>query len=293
MFRYLDKIETFLVVYETKSFSKASKKLNVSQPAVTQKIQQLEKLVGLTLIERKKNGILLTKKGEEFLKLAFEIDDTMKQYIKKIENLKTKISPFIIGASSTIGNYILPTYIPYLKNLINMEINLVVKNNTLIIEHLLNNKINLAFTSIQIDNPILEFIPFKKDKIVFFSNKPLPSSMEFEDLLKFEFICREDDSVLKNEVSKILKKYNKDCSNFNITSYVGHSTALKFTLLNSPKQYISLTSYETIKHYIKTNQLFITQLKNINLERNLYIVRKKDDNSYNTQQIINYLKELL
>jgi predicted transcriptional regulator len=54
MLKNIDKIYTFLVVYETKSFSKASKILQISQPAVTQKIKQLEDFIGTKLIERKK-----------------------------------------------------------------------------------------------------------------------------------------------------------------------------------------------------------------------------------------------
>jgi len=291
MFKYVDKIHTFLVVYETKSFSKASKRLKISQPAVTQKIKQLEEFVGVTLVERKKNGIILTPKGKEFLEIAYSINNCITNNIKKIRNLKNGNNPFIIGASSTIGNYILPGYISYLKNLINQEISLIVKNNCSLIELLLNNEIDLAFTSTIIDNPNIEYIKWKEDKIVFFSNKPMPSSMDFDDLKKYEFICREEGSVLKNEVAKILKTYHKDCSQFNITSYVDNSTTLIFTILNAHKQYLSLISYYAIKNYVNTNQLFVSQIKNINLKRNIYIAIKKENKNDTIQTIIDYLLE--
>jgi len=290
MFRYIDKIYTFLVVYETKSFSKASKILQISQPAVTQKIKQLEEFVGTQLIERKKNGIILTSKGKYFLEIALNLKDCVDKVSNRIKYFKDFSLPLIIGASSTIGNYILPNYLAYLRQLVQKDINLIVKNNYQLLEQLEANKIDIAFTTIKTNDPNIEFIEWKKDNIVFFSNKPLPSSMEFDDLLNYEFLCREDGSVLKTEISKILKKHNKDCSNFKITSYVDNSTALKFTILNAHKQYISIISLNSIKQEVDQKQLFITKIKGIDLYRNIYIAipkSKKDDLIINS--IVKYL----
>ena len=289
MLKNIDKIYTFLIVYETKSFSKASKILNISQPAVTQKIKQLEDFIGTKLIERKKNGIILTQKGKHFLEIAQNLQECVDKVSNRIKYFKDKSLPFIIGASSTIGNYILPNYIPYLKELINKDINLIVKNNTALLDQLQNNKIDIAFTTIKTNNQNIKFKIWKKDTIVFFSNKPLPKTMEFDDLLKYEFLCREDGSSLKQEISNILKKHKKDCSNFNITSYVDNSTALKFTILNAHKQYVSIISYNAIKHEVDQGKLFITKIKNIDLTRNIYIASLIDKKDSTIQQMENYL----
>jgi len=289
MLKNIDKIYTFLIVYETKSFSKASKILKISQPAVTQKIKQLEDFIGTKLIERKKNGIILTTKGKHFLEIAKNLQDCVEKVSNRIKYFKDKSLPFIIGASSTIGNYILPNYIPYLKELINKDINLIVKNNSILIEQLQNNEIDIAFTTTNSNNPNIEYTEWKKDRIVFFSNKPLPKTMEFDDLLEYEFLCREDGSALKQEISNILKQHKKDCSNFNITSYVDNSTALKFTILNAHKQYVSIISYNAIKHEVEQGKLFITKIKDIDLTRNIYIATQKEKNDDIITQIIKYL----
>jgi hypothetical protein len=113
--------------------------------------------------------------------------------------------------------------------------------------------------------------------------------MDFEDLLKYEFLCREDGSSLKQEISNILKLHNKDCNNFNITSYVDNSTALKFTILNAHKQYVSIISYNAIKHEVEQGRLFITKIKNINLTRDIYLATQKYKNDVIITQIKNYL----
>jgi len=289
MIKYIDKIYTFLVVYEKGSFSSASKKLNISQPAVTQQIKQLEEYIGAKLIERKKNGVILTKKGKYFLEIAINLKDCVEKVSNRIQYFKDKSLPFIIGASSTVGNYILPNYLPYLRELSDKDINLTIENNSTLLTQLENNEIDLAFTTTKSNNKNIDFIHWKNDTMVFFSNKPLPSTMEFEDLMNYEFLCRENGSILKQEIGKILKNYDKDCHNFNITSYVNNTTALKYTILNSHKQLISVISYNTIKDEVKAKKLFITKIKDISFERKIYIAKMRHIENSLIQTLIKYL----
>ena len=287
MIRYIDKIYTFLVVYENGSFSSASKKLKVTQPAVTQQIRQLEEFVGSKLIERKKNGIILTKKGQYFLEIAKNLQECIDKVSNRIQYFKEKSLPFIIGASSTVGNYILPNYLPYLKELIKKEINLLISNNNELINNLINNKIDIAFTTTKPSHQNIKYFEWIDDEIVFFSNKPLPPIMEFDDLLNYEFLCREEGSILKQEISKILQKYNKDCYHFNVKSYVNNSTALKYTILNSHSQLISIISKNAIKEEIKSKKLFITKIKGIEFKRKIYMAILQEDKI--SKSVIDYL----
>jgi len=288
MTKQIDKIYAFLVVYEAKSFSKASKILNISQPAVTQKIKQLEDFLGCKLIERKKNGIILTNKGKYFLEIAKNMQECVDKLSTRVKYFKEKSLPLIIGATSSVGNYLLPNYLSHFKELTNKDINLVIKNNKKLVDLLLNNELDIAFLTNKIIHHDIELLPFQEDKIVFFSNKPLPATMEFEDLLKYEFLCREHGSSLKDSISKILKEHSKDCKSLNITSYVDNSTALKFTILNSANQYVSIVSYNAIKDEVKQKKLFITKIKDMDFKRMIYIAKQKKTN-LDIDSIVNYL----
>lgn len=288
MHKHIDKIYAFLVVYESKSFSKASKILNISQPAVTQKIKQLEKFLGCKLIERKKNGVLLTNKGKYFLEIAQNMQECVDKVSTRIKYFKEKSLPLIIGATSSVANYILPNYLSHFKQLTNKDMNLIVNNNKKLVDLLLNNELDIAFLTTKIIHPDIELIPFKEDKIVFFSNKPLPETIEFNNLLNYKFLCRENGSSLKDAISNTLKQHSKDCKNLNITSYVNDTTALKFTILNYHNQYVSVMSYNAIKEEVEQNKLFITKVKNIDFKRTIYIAKQKTDNS-DVDAIINYL----
>jgi len=58
MFKDFAKIETFLTVVREKSFSKASRKLGISQPAVTQQMKQLEEYLNIQIVDRKKMELI-------------------------------------------------------------------------------------------------------------------------------------------------------------------------------------------------------------------------------------------
>ena len=108
------KLRTFMIVVKEKSFSRASMKMGVSQPAVTQQIKHLESYFNTKIIVRRKSGIGLTKEGEELLLIASKIDKILHSHQKEImHNIHRKEAVKIV-CSPTIGNFILPTLLPKL-----------------------------------------------------------------------------------------------------------------------------------------------------------------------------------
>ena len=285
--KYLDKIYTFLIINKELSFSKASKVLGISQPAVTQQIRILEKYLGVTLFERKKNGVMLTKNGQNFLKIAEEFASFLEIFDKKIEKFKNLDMPFIIGASPTLGNYNLPECIKYYKNLISKEINLVIKSNEALLEDIKNSVIDLGFVTKKVDNG-LEYIEWMDDELVVFSNKPLPRSIEPEDLKNYKMICREANSSTREFIKKVFENITFNCDDLNIISVVHNSTALKFTVKNAQEQVVSIISKMVIKDELKEEKLFWSKIKGVDLKRKAYMVYK--NKTKEIEAIVNFIK---
>ena len=87
------KLETFLTVVREKSFSKASAKLGISQPAVTQQMKFIEDYLDVQIVDRKKNGIKLTKEGQILHGIALKIEkcvNSAKKELLKIMNKNTR-----------------------------------------------------------------------------------------------------------------------------------------------------------------------------------------------------------
>ncbi|WP_457563907.1 LysR family transcriptional regulator [Caminibacter pacificus] len=285
--KYLDKIYTFLVINKEASFSKASKILGISQPAVTQQIRILENFLGVTLFERKKNGVILTKDGQNFLTIAKEFEKFLEDFENKIDKFKNLDSPFLIGASPTVGNYNLPECIKYYKTLINKEINLIIKSNDALFEDVANSAIDMAFVTKKKKNG-LNYVEWIEDELVVFSNKPLPSTIELEDLKNYKMICREPNSSTREFIKNVFEVQEFECDTLNIISLVHNSTALKYTVMNANDQVVSIISKMVIKEELRDKKLFAAKIKGMNLKRKTYVVYK--EKTKDIEAILNFIK---
>ncbi|MFB1032169.1 MAG: LysR family transcriptional regulator, partial [Aliarcobacter cryaerophilus] len=88
------KLETFLTVVREKSFSKASAKLGISQPAVTQQMKFIEDYLDVQIVDRKKNGIKLTKEGQILHGIALKIEKCVNSAEKELLKIMNKNTTF-------------------------------------------------------------------------------------------------------------------------------------------------------------------------------------------------------
>src|SRR4051794_35073816 len=69
----LRQLESFVWVARLRSFRAAAERLHMTQPGVSIRIQELEKEVGASLIDRSKRGVNLTAEGRDCLAYAEQI----------------------------------------------------------------------------------------------------------------------------------------------------------------------------------------------------------------------------
>lgn len=90
----------FLAVAEARSFSRAAAKLGVSQPALSQRIQDLEALFELPLFERAGRGIALTPQGQALIPSVRNLLSHVKQFEGEITDLRTNaMTPMLMGVT--------------------------------------------------------------------------------------------------------------------------------------------------------------------------------------------------
>src|ERR1044071_9528139 len=106
------RLQVFHAVAKHLSFTKAAEALFMTQPAVTFQIKQLEESLNTRLFDRAQGRIALTPAGEvaldyaeRILGLSCELDQRLKEMSGQAEG------PLFIGASMTIGEYVLPRLI--------------------------------------------------------------------------------------------------------------------------------------------------------------------------------------
>lgn len=297
MLKDFAKLQTFLMVIKEKSFSKASAKLGVSQPAVTQQIKFIEDYLDTKIVERKKNGILLTKEGEDLFRIATKLEKAIMSSEKELLKIINKDFTFIMGSSNVIGNYILPNYLGEIKSRINNNVYMNVGLSCEIIDQLEDKKIDLAL----IESPVLRdgiiYREWVLDELVVFSNQPLKKHLTAEDLMGFDWICRDEHSHTRKLTSDVFEEMGVQCSNFNVLGILGSPTAIKESILcadsKSQRPVVSVMSRHVILNELANGKLFEARLKNYKIERSFYIAYLKDKkHDAFVDNVVNYLLSL-
>lgn len=288
------KLNTFLTVVKEKSFSKASAKLGISQPAVTQQMRFIEDYLDTKVLDRKKNGIRLTKEGEQLFTIAQKLYKAVIVAEQQLLSIINKDITFIFGASKVIGDYILPTVLNDIKAKIDNEVSVNVGLSQEAITNLLDKKIDMAL----IESPVFEdgviYREWIQDEIVIFSNQPLPKKVKNENMREYRWVCRDSNSHTR----KLFKEYLElsefdDCETFNVITESSSLTAIVQTVLHAPVNDIptvSIASYKALQEYVHDEKLFISRLPKLAMKRTLYIAylkERKHDAFIDT--VLNYL----
>jgi DNA-binding transcriptional LysR family regulator len=276
------KIETFLTVVRERSFSKASAKLGISQPAVTQQIKFIENYLDTKIIERKKNGIRLTPAGDDLYKVAVRLEkcvlaaeaDTLKIIGKKIT--------FRMGASFTIGNYVIPgECLNTLKEAINNDIRIDIDVSKRIVEMLKDRKLDLGLIEAHILDENLVVREWRDDEMVIFSNTPLPKVLRPEDVYEFKWVCREEGSQTRKVVQETFEEVGIDCNSLDVLSEVSNTTAVMQTIKRSKKDMehpiVSIISRTAIADEVQKGELYESFLQGYHMMRHFYIVYHKEN----------------
>ena len=297
MLRDFAKLQTFMMVIKEKSFSKASAKLGISQPAVTQQIKYIEDYLDTKVVKRKKNGILLTKEGEDLYRIVQKLEKCIQNSEKELLKIINKEFTFIIGASYAIGNYILPNYLNEIKKRIGNEVYMHTGFSQEIIDELEDRKIDLGLIESPIFHDDIYYREWLDDELVFFSNQPIPKQLKPEDLYNFDWICRDEASHTRKLVSEVFEELEITCSDFNVLGVLTSPTSIKETIMNADKNaerpLVSVMSRHVIKNEVKEGRLFEARIKGHKIERKLYIAYLKErKHDVYVNNIVNYLLSL-
>ena len=297
MLKDFAKLHTFLMVIKEKSFSKASSKLGISQPAVTQQIKFIEDYLDTKIVERKKNGIVLTKEGEDLYRIALRLEKAINNSEKELLKIINKEFTFVMGSSFAIGNYILPNYLSEIKKRINNEVFMNVDLSANIIDELEAKKLDVALIESPIFRDGIIYREWVEDELVVFSNQPIKKRLNTDDLLAFDWICRNEESHTRKLTSEVFEEMGVQCSNFNVIGVLASPTSIKESILhadkNAQRPLVSIMSRHVIKSEIEEGRLYEARLKNHKITRNFYIAYLKErKHDAFVDNVVNYLLSL-
>ena len=226
--------EVFFEVANCLSFSKASKKLYLTQPAVSKHVKKLELELGISLFIRQGNTISLTQAGKklyEYLHQAKIIQNGIEFDLGVIKKLEEARGMLNVGSSTTISLYILPKIISLVhKKYPNIQIRLINRNAENVLKALLNKEIDLGV--IEGDHKIssVSYQYFTDDEVIAVCSihSPFANRMiQVEDLKQIPLALREQGSGTLSALYEALEKQGLKPKALNVKVKIGGTEALK------------------------------------------------------------------
>jgi DNA-binding transcriptional LysR family regulator len=289
------KMETFLTVARERSFSKASAKLGISQPAVTQQIKYIENYLEAKIIDRKKNGIRLTPEGEEFYSVVTRLEKSINSLEKDVLKIINKKMTFRLGASFTIGSYVIPgECLNTISETIGNDINLSIDLSEKIINGIKDRKFDVGVIEVPIFNDDLIYREWFDDELVIVSNTQLPKFLRTEELYEFRWICREEGSHTRKLIGEVFEELGVSCQSFNVLSEVSNTTAalqsVKRAKQDRGQPTVTIISKHAVADEVHKGELYESRMYGFTMTRKFYIVYSKENkNNVFVDNVVNYI----
>lgn len=270
----LRQMEIFLEVAKAKHLTEVAKKMHLSQSAVSMALKELETDLGCKLFDRIQKRLILNEKGRAFL---HSIELPIKK-LRDIENdfiSKKEGGELIIGASTTIADYILPNIICEFMEKNGVKISLKIDNTKEIVKLVKNGDVDLGY--IEGDEEDLNVIanPIGIDELVIVTaDKDLAKKKEYfiDTLINYRWILREEGSGTRAIFLNRIKEYVTD---FNLFLELSHVEAIK-RALKSTKGSLSCISKIAVKKELEKGELFEIKVRGFDFSRNLYQINHKN-----------------
>lgn len=165
----VDTLKVFVTVAEMSNFSRAAEMLCISQPGVSQTIRNLENEFDVKLMHRSSKHVKLTEAGEILYSKAKQILEMYDAAKEEIHLLRNEITGSLkIGASFTIGEYILPRLLAeFIDEYPQIEIQTVIGNTEEIERGIRLNELDIGLVEGEVNHPdLLVNPPFMEDEMV-------------------------------------------------------------------------------------------------------------------------------
>lgn len=283
----------FIAVAENLSFSKAADDLNISQPAVTKHIKELENRFHSSLFERKGNKIYLTHKGKIVYNTYKQIEQQYRQLEFEIGQLNHNVSGhFIIGASSTISQYLIPKAMAsFHKRYPKVNIQLINGNSFDMEQGLLDSKIDLAMVENQASQAGIAYKNFHDDELIVVTGKKSVYSRRKNivktDLLQIPIVLREKGSGTLEVIKSAFVKHHLNFESLNVPIHLGSTESIKNFLLDFDG--LAIVSKQAVVNELYSKTLVEIKVSGFSIPRKFRLAYKIGHKSRQVELFENFL----
>ena len=273
----LSALRVFLVAAEERNFSKAAKRLHMSQSAISQNIQTIERAYKIDLFNRHGRTVELSEAGQNILPMVREVLLAARLLEDGLQDVNSQVGgELLIGCSTSAGKYILPTLLAEFQRdypAVHPRVKIISRES--VMDRLVNRLIPIGISSRLIDHHSIESVPLFEDRIILIVHPDHPWAMYgrafASDILDQPFITREDTSGTCETVMEGLKPQNITIDNFNVVMELGNTEAIEMAVERGVG--IAFVSEMVAARGLALGRIKRVEVEGLDLRRKIYMSR--------------------
>ena len=164
----LKQLRYFEAVARFSHFGRAAEHCSVTQPALSMQIQELEKELGLQLVERRSKGVRLTVEGKEIALRASRILAEVRDLTDFARQRASLLSGALhLGVIPSVAPYVLPPLLPHLRQQYpDLDLHIRETQTQPLLQQLLDGTLDLLLLALPVNHPEVETIPLLEDRFL-------------------------------------------------------------------------------------------------------------------------------
>ena len=273
------KINTLLTVCQTGNYTRAAQLLDLTQPAVSQQIKQLEQELNVRLFNRTDGELKLTKDGETVLKYAKRIKTLYGNLQQALKDQRNKLDRLSIGITHTAESSPITEILATFSNQKDdLRITLITDTYENLFNKLKTYEIDLAIVEGRINNPdyINELLDTDSLVLAVSYDNPLSKKdhITLNELRKQKLNLRLPSSGTRNLFASYLETQNLSLDNFNVILEIDSIATIKDLVQHDFG--VTVISKSVLNEELRKNKLKAIPIENLSILRETNVVYHQD-----------------
>jgi DNA-binding transcriptional LysR family regulator len=276
----MQQLEAFIHLVEERSFSRAAKKMRLTQPSLTKHIRNMEEALGTKVVNRASRSLALTPEGKvlyDYARRIVRLRDEARERVLRLR--ETESGDILIAASTIPATYILPYAISgFRKKFPEIRATVRTADSSDVIETVLDNGAEIGFIGKKPSGGKLISEELWKDRMVLAVPSGHPwakrRSVRVAEFAEALFVIREKGSGTREAFEECLRETaGPGPLPFNVVAELGSSEAVKESVIAGLG--ISVISVHAIRRELKSGILAALAIDGCPIERSFYLIYRR------------------
>jgi molybdate transport repressor ModE-like protein len=278
-FDHLPHLGTFAEAAERGSFTAAARHLGLSQAAVSQRIQTLERLLRTALFRREGGKVTLTEAGRKLHDHARPILALTARALADVTGAREPVKgELVLAASSVPGQHILPRTLATFRRLHpTVRVRVSVSDTDAVFREVEQGKAHLGLVGGQGGSAHLAFRRFACDELVLVVPRGHPwwrkKWVTVEELVAQPLIQRERGSGSRRCLERSLERVGVAEASLNVVLELGSSEGIKEAVLEGLG--VAVLSRRVVQTEVRAGQFKAVPVEGLTLDRDIFLIQDR------------------